>query len=522
VSAATGPLPEGFRRSLRHLSQYRLFLVFILILGVWAFPHAPLVVEQNAQAFLAIAGLYGLAALVLASPAAGRWPFAVQLYAHEGIDIAGLSALMALAGGNESGFGLLLMVPLAAAGMLPRLRDVLLVAALASLVLMAEHAARALWGGGGADGFVRAGALSIGFFSVGLLSRALAKGVEAASLLADEKTRLAEQLGRVNARVIHELPFGVLVVDAAGRVILANSQAEALLQGRFQGQCSLERCSPRLAALWEAWLGQGKAPTHPFQVNREGPRLRARFMELEADRQAGAIVVLEDMTELEAEAQKMKLAALGRLTANLAHEIRNPLSAINHAAELLKEGGGAEVQARLCRIIEDNAQRLNRLVDDVLSLNRRDRVDREALALEAVLEEFRGEFERNQQVPPGILVMSVAAGLEACFDRMHLQQILWNLCRNAWHYCRKRPGSIRLVAAPSGAGVDIDVFNDGPPVSDEMQLHLFEPFYTSDRKGTGLGLYISRELAEANDARLHYVGRPEGALFRLSCQAPPC
>ena len=109
-----------------------------------------------------------------------------------------------------------------------------------------------------------------------------------------------------------------------------------------------------------------------------------------------------------------------------------------------------------------------------------------------------------------------------CFDVIHLEQIFWNLFRNAWRFCLKQPGSIRIRAVAAGSRVNVDVANDGPGIPAALQSRLFEPFYTTDKAGTGLGLYIARELAEANGASLRYVDIPDGALFRLTCQAAPC
>lgn len=518
--AITQNLPESFWRSLRHLIQYRLFLVFSATVGVWAFPQFSPVAESDLETFLASGMFYGMAAIVLAGmERIKRIDFDFQLIAQVGVDIVAIIWLMHLSGGILGGLGLLLIVPVAASGMLPTMRDMLFAVGAATLLLFLEHAWRAFGADVEPGGFVRVGLLSIGLFAVAVYSHVLARGARSAADLAGEKGRQVEHLARINARVIQELPFGVLVVDGMGRVLLANSQAEGQLRGNFHRECTLDICSPHLAEIWSAWHREGTVRAYPFQVGQT--RLRARFIELEPEREAGAIVVIEDVTELEAEAQRMKLAALGRLTANLAHEIRNPLSAVNHAAQLLKEGQGAEVQVRLCKIIEDNAQRLSWLVDDVLSLNRRDRLDQETLRVADVVPAFVEEFQRNEQVPEGSIQVEIEPGAEIGFDRMHLQQILWNLCRNAWHYCGKGPASIQISARREGHGVDVDIFNDGPPVDAALREHLFEPFYTTNQQGSGLGLYISRELAESNRAHLRYVDHPTGALFRLSCQPTP-
>jgi two-component system sensor histidine kinase PilS (NtrC family) len=277
--------------------------------------------------------------------------------------------------------------------------------------------------------------------------------------------------------------------------------------------------------MWLHWRAGETLPPHPFQVGREGRRLRARFIELEPTRREGAVVVLEDMTELEAQAQRMKLASLGLLTANLAHEIRNPLSAIRHAAGLLREdvqGANDATAARLSGIIDSNAERLNWLVEDVLALNRRDRLTREALPLEPYLNAFVEQIAQREGTSLDLVVIHVAGEPVICFDVAHLEQILWNLFRNALRFCLRRPGSIRIRAVAGETKVDVDVANDGPSIPVELQSRLFEPFYTTDKSGTGLGLYIARELAEANGASLHYVDIPDGAMFRLSSQAAPC
>lgn len=515
--ATADNLPDSFWRSLRHLNQYRLFLAFSVTIGAWAFPQYAPIAEGDLQLFLTSGVLYGTAAILLAGMEQMRqYGFERQLVAQVGADIVAISWLMHLSGGILGGLGLLLIVPVAASGMLPTMRAVLLAASVATLLLLFEQLWRALGVGSVLGSFVRTSLLSIGLFAVAVFSHVLARGARAAEELAGEKGRQVEHLARMNARVIQELPVGVLAVDSDGRVLLANSQAEEQLRGNFHADCTLEHCSPGLAQLWTAWCRDGQDRAYPFQVAQT--RLRARFIELEPEREAGAIVLIEDVTALEAEAQRMKLAALGRLTANLAHEIRNPLSAVNHAAQLLKEGQGPEVQVRLCKIIEDNAQRLSWLVDDVLSLNRRDRLDQETLPVAEVVTAFVEEFQRNEQVPEGTIQIEIEPGAGIGFDRMHLQQILWNLCRNAWHYCGKGPASIRISARREGGGVDVDIFNDGPPVDAELREHLFEPFYTTNQQGSGLGLYISRELAEANRAHLRYVEHPGGAQFRLSCQ----
>lgn len=216
---------------------------------------------------------------------------------------------------------------------------------------------------------------------------------------------------------------------------------------------------------------------------------------------------------------QMKLAALGRLTANLAHEIRNPLSAISQAAQLLREDVGQDTPtARLTSIIEDNTARLNELVEDVLSLGRRDRRNREIISLDEFLPDFIARFRQAESLPDELIGLEMEPGLKIEFDRLHLHQILWNLLRNAYRHCSRSPRAIVLSAAAAGDRVQVELYNDGPSIPVELRQKLFEPFYSTNRMGTGLGLYIAQELTEANEGQLHCLAQAQGARFRLSAK----
>jgi two-component system sensor histidine kinase PilS (NtrC family) len=243
------------------------------------------------------------------------------------------------------------------------------------------------------------------------------------------------------------------------------------------------------------------------------------FVPIERDAAQGVVIFLEDMQRAQAEAQQIKLAALGRLTANMAHEVRNPLSAISYATELLQEELGDAGQARLLQLIQDNTHRLNRIVQDVMQLNRRDRSHPEILDLSVWLPVFIEEFSQAERLQPGILVLNSLPACRIAFDQGHLHQILWNLCSNAWHYCQRQPASLALVIHTENAPLTLEVQDDGPGISTEHQLQLFEPFFTTSKQGTGLGLYIARELCEANGARLEYYPdetRNGGSSFRIT------
>ncbi|PJC05067.1 MAG: hypothetical protein CO069_01455 [Gallionellaceae bacterium CG_4_9_14_0_8_um_filter_60_335] len=234
------------------------------------------------------------------------------------------------------------------------------------------------------------------------------------------------------------------------------------------------------------------------------------------------MVVLEDVQRVQEQARQVKLAALGRLTANIAHEVRNPLSSISYAAELMREGEHEPSQVRLLQLIMENTSRLDRIVQDVMQLNRRDRVQAETLDLTGLLPGFVEALCLTEQVEPVLFALQLPPAGEIRFDRGHFEQVLWNLCRNALRYSHRRAGSVQLRAARAeGGSMVLEVEDDGPGVAPDALPKLFEPFYTTDSRGTGLGLYIARELCEANGARIEYRrGTGGGACFRIAFAVP--
>jgi len=230
------------------------------------------------------------------------------------------------------------------------------------------------------------------------------------------------------------------------------------------------------------------------------------------------VIFIEDVGRMREHAQQMKLVALGRLTASIAHEIRNPLSSIGHAAELLGEDVKEKPELRLISIIRDNVFRLDRLVQEVLYLNRRDRAEPEAIEPRAYLANFVHEFCASEKIPVEGVQLEMNSAQRMHFDRQHLDQVLWNLARNAWRHSRKGAGAVRLAlsAGPAPGTLVLDVFDDGKGVLPEVQAHLFEPFFTTDAQGTGLGLYIARELCDGSGANLEYIDDSTGGQFRVT------
>jgi two-component system, NtrC family, sensor histidine kinase PilS len=328
-------------------------------------------------------------------------------------------------------------------------------------------------------------------------------------------------LEQVNRLIIQDMQDGVLVVDLNGVVRGHNAQVTRLLGGfgRMRGGMRLAEFSGTLHDYWRRWQEDYSEALPPFKVEPTQRLLRVRLVRIGSGLNGGTLIYLEDLGRAQTEAQQMKLAAMGRLTASIAHEVRNPLSAINQAAQLLEEDGAVAADGqRLLHMIRNNAKRIDRIVGEVLQLNRRDRQQPEVIAFSEFMRSLVDEIAQAENVPPGGVAMQVADDLMVIFDRGHLNQIVWNLVRNAWQHCQKKEGSIRIAARAGymGDAVICELNDDGPGIPAELRGQIFEPFFTTRPGGTGLGLYIARELADANAAALELLPKGPGAHFRMT------
>lgn len=507
---------ESFWTSLTFFALYRIlvaaFFFSIALLGPGSFGLG----DFSPRVFTIASGLYLAWAIVflMALNRARVWPWA-QLTVQMLADIIATTALMYASGGFRSGLGVTILIALAAAALMVDRRTTLFYAALASLAILLEQGWWVLRQDAQSGTFVPVGFLAVAYFATAIIVNRLSERVVLNERIARVRgVQLANQL-RVNELVLRDVQDGVLVIDAA-RLIVQHNRSAAMLLGAvaLDGE-ELVRVAPTIAEMMSEWQARGESPADPVLATAEGRRVRVRFQEAGVAGESLTIVFLEDWTRLEGEAQKMKLVALGRLTANIAHEIRNPLSAITHAADLIGEENRAQGRDRLARIMRDNAHRLDRMVRDILELNRRDRAQLEPIPLAAFVTTFIEEFTQYEKASPAGIRVDVPPELVVAFDPVHLNQVLWNLLRNAWRHSSQRAEAVTLRASIERGSVELQVIDDGPGVPQALRSQLFEPFFTTVGKGTGLGLYIARELAASNAASLDYVPTDQGANFRL-------
>jgi len=433
------------------------------------------------------------------------------------IDILFITLLMHAAGGIQSGLGLLLIISIVTASVASNGRLSLFYAAIASLCLLLEQSYQMTLVDISATSYTQAVMLSLSCFATAWLAYSLAKRMQLSEALASARGVDIENLSQINALITQEMQDGVIVVDEKLNIRHHNLQAESFLtlsKNRLEN-IGLTSNVPEIAIAFNSWLENEDASNNSI-VSIGNRELKLSFMPINQLRNMGAVVFIQDVSQLQSKAQQAKLAALGRLTANIAHEIRNPLSAISHANQLLQEEENISVPTtRILQIIEDNIGRIDQIIKDVLELNRRDRTHQEKIELSEFMTDFYTQFCAVEKVPATHFKLKPLPHKQiVTFDKRHLTQILWNLCKNGWEHSQKQQNSLILDYIEIGKNdFSIQVIDDGSGIAEKDITRLFEPFFTTKSSGNGLGLYISRELAEANGASLQYQASAQGCAF---------
>jgi two-component system sensor histidine kinase PilS (NtrC family) len=512
--AADSPVGETFWRSLGYFGYYRLAVASVfLVMALFYSGNLGLAAGER-RFFIAVNAVYWCAALgfVLANrrPPLG---FDALLTLQVLVDIAALTLMLHASGGQKSGLAIMLLIALAGAGLVGQGRLVMFYAAMGSLALLTEEIVSER-SGGGDGGLAQAGILSIALFATAASARFLAQRILASETLALQRGIALVNQMRVNERIIRDMHDGVLVVERSGRIRQSNPGAHSLLAAPELTGTMLDAWLPSLAEELARFDGPETEREVALRFAPGGRSLNARLVGAGGD----VLVFLEDASRQQAVAQQLKLAALGRLTASIAHEIRNPLSAITQAADLMREEKRAETQARLTRIVYDNALRMERMVREVLELGRRDRTEPEQIDIAAFLARFLEEFCMHEKSRTELFRVDIDQDASLVFDRAHFNQVLWNLLGNALRYCSGVPGAVSLAVrvAPAANRCELHITDDGAGIPEALRGQVFEPFFTTHSQGTGLGLYIARELCEANGATLTLADGGGGANFCIT------
>ena len=532
--------PETFWRTLQTYSVTRIVIAAVLLVYLLFNPEKESSVEgqfirwETCAIYLGIAG--GFAILSMRS----QKRFLLQLLIQVAVDITAISMLYIASGGARSGLAILYLFPLAGGAILAPLVLALFFVSAVTLVLLTESGYQLLHTA--ADASVsRAGLICAAFFAAVFVMNRLAARLIKQEDLAAQRGRDLQVQEAINRLVIADMDDGILVVGKDGSVFAGNPAVERMLglsvpygQPRF-GLTDLPSLGP-IADGFFSWTARSadeastesgsttfvivkpgddivalQGSTVSRELRRESvAHLKLRFKTVESAglSEERAVIFLQDVTEIENQAQQLKLASMGRLTASIAHEVRNPLSAISHAASLLAEDIANPVHSRLLTIIGDNVTRLNRMIEDILRLSRKAQSSKEPLALAPFFAELLAEFRESHALGPDYIEAGDMASFRVRFDPLHLREVVVNLLSNALRYASGRNGSIRMhLLLDTGGRLELHVQDDGPPITPAVRAHLFEPFYTTSSKGTGLGLYVARELCLNNGAMLDYEYR---------------
>lgn len=451
-------------------------------------------------------------------------PFQAQLYAQVITDIVFLTLLMHISGGITSGVGMLLLISVAIGSMIAPGRSAGFFASMATIALLLEQVHGTFFGED--TSYPQAGLLGAALFTTSIVAHVLGRRARESEALAAQRGVDLANMEQLADYVIQQMQTGVMVVDGEQRVRLMNGAARELLNvaPTIGGIVNLGVLSVDLQRALHAWqIGAIENPN--IQQLRDVPQqVLPRFKAIQQRRRGGVMIFLEEISRTAHQAQQLKLASLGRLTAGIAHEVRNPLGAISHAGELLGESPQLDSHdRRLVQIIVEQSRRMNAIIENVMQLGRRDRARPVMIPLSQWLPGFIDDFLISTQTPAAALRHEIdPPELEVEFDPGHLQQILWNLCQNGLRHSGEGDNPrIELIAGVNTAGRPyLDVVDHGPGVSEENIGNIFEPFFTTESKGTGLGLYLARELAECNLAQLRYQPRDGKSCFRVSFKQP--
>jgi two-component system, NtrC family, sensor histidine kinase PilS len=431
-------------------------------------------------------------------------------------------------GGVASGAGALMLITIAITASLLTPRLAALTAASAALVAVGEAVYTSYFLEDQQRNLLQTGFYGLSFFIVTTLIYWLGTRTQASRALAEQRGQDLLSLAEVNELVIQRIRTGVLVVDHVGEVQRYNESAWYLLGMPSPRERHLSRFAQPLLARMREWQFEQRHNGEALAIANGVPAVVPRFAKIGTDTNPLVIIFLEDETQLSKRAEELTLTSLGRLSASIAHEVRNPLGAISNAAQLLQDSAELSLLDRqLTDIIVGQCKRMNGIVENVLQLSRRERSRPEDVSLNWWVEQFAREF--RDSLPSGggdrIRTSCERGDIRALVDPSQLTQACWNLVRNAYHYGHKPdqlPDVLIRVSRPKEElGALVEIIDKGPGIPEKLRKNLFEPFFTTRPDGTGLGLYICKELLEANQASIDYLPGPAGgACFRIRLTEP--
>ncbi len=510
--------PALTHRVVNYLNYFRLF-VSVALIGAFL---TGILVQGNtlSNASFAAAVLMAYFAFSLYFAVAARRKD--ESFYHLGLQSLVLDVLLiSLLLNTFDGVAVLLVFVGASAGIILPLRLALFVASLAALALITQPLLAGLAGVEEPGSLLASAFYGLTILVITVLAHLLSNWARDFRLIAERQAQTVSRLEQVNELIIRRLRSGVLAVGPDGTIKLMNESAWYLLGSPPASERKLSQVSPELRIALEEWRGDSRLEPRTLALTATQAEIVPKFVELPDGRDISTVIFLEDNDVVSQRALEMSAISLAKLSTSIAHELRNPLSAVSHAAQLLEEDETLDDgQARLVDIIRKQTKRMNRIIENILQMSRREKSQVELVPLAEWLRELLGEFLSVHPAPAFQLVLeSGAEDATVLFDRSQLHQVLWKLMENALqHLGRGQDPNLRLhleMEEDTGFCV-LSVEDNGQGIPEDRLGEIFEPFFTTRKEGTGLGLYIARQLCEANQAELTVESRPgEGTRFRI-------
>lgn len=523
-------IPDAWHR-LRLFNYFRssLALLFIAVyFNGWFDQLTPDRYTQD-DLFITTSVVYLLASFFFISGLIRRKPeLSTQVVVHTLIDIACIIILMHATGGIRTGLGMLLVITISMTSLFLHKRVTIMFAAIAALAVIAEQIYSQILFPNFTPAFTQAGLLGILIFITAFISAYTAKRLTESEQLAEKTSQELETIIQMNQHIIHNMRTGIIVIKNDGVILMTNNAALELLgHNAIAALTHLKDTSVDLHKRFTDWNNNTTQNHQPIQQAQGLPDIQPGFSHIDHNANPNkqhlgrTLIFLEDATQLAQRFQQVKLASLGRLTASIAHEIRNPLSAINHAGQLLGETSNNPADKKLTGIINSQSKRLNAIVENVLQLSRQQRGTPESINLFQWLVKFREECITTHNLQAyQIQIQIEPQDIKILFDTSQLHQVMWNLCSNAINHSNMVPSNIMIniqgeIDHASGQPF-IDITDNGPGIDKKTQSQIFEPFFTTSSEGTGLGLYITKEVLESNRAKIRHMPPPNGGTcFRI-------
>lgn len=514
------------RAIMRVYSAYRLALASMLLIAL-IFGPANSTLGATAPKWFAITAfsyvLFAFVSLLIHTLFSTRYS-QTQLFFEFFLDIGVIMLMSYCSGSADSGLPLLLIVTISAASITMPGQLSLAIAALATISAISEVASHTLNGQVSAQRFIVAGMTGTAYFSAAIAIRYLSARIVKTQQLADRRRSDIEQLSRINQHIVQRMQTGIVVMSQTGQIKLINAAAAELLEIPMPIAES-SYFAP------DALIEMAKDTSSSSKIINLGPRrldahVNMSVLEQGQHNDSDRLVYIENISKITQRAQNLKLASLGRFTASIAHEIRNPLSAISHAAQLLAESPDLpKADHRFAIIIQNHALRMNDIIKNILELSRGRSSDPARFKLTDWLSQFIKDWQPLNNISIDIKIESELDNDCVNVDRSQLAQIISNIAENgARHGAKHNPKAqltFRCTKNKNSDAVILDIIDNGPGITETDEDKIFEPFFTTQEHGNGLGLYLCRELCLANQINIYFQRTEQNqSCFRLQFSHP--